>query len=147
MFSHLRLWALSFGKCWIRAWVSMTLSSGNWRIVQTKRDPRRDHFVKEPNAAAECYTNNATCLSKYTSTVKYLNVRMRMYTRPSVMICIINSTYTLVHMHTRVRTPHIHTNTTHAQTYRSKSLTPKLDSYINSCCRRVANILQSRFHV
>lgn len=86
---------------WIRAWVSMTLSSGNWRIVQIKRDPGRDHFVKEPNAAAECCTNNATCLSKYTSAVKYLNIRMRMYTRPSVMICIINSTYTLAHTHRR----------------------------------------------
>lgn len=52
----------------------MTLSLDNWRIVQIKRVPEQDRFVKEPNAAAECYTNNATCLSKYTSAVKYLNI-------------------------------------------------------------------------
>lgn len=68
------------------------LSLSDWRIVQIKRVLERDHFVKEPNAAAECYTNNATCLSKYVSAVKYLNIHhANVNERPCVMICIINS--------------------------------------------------------
>lgn len=44
-----------------------------------KKNPRAGSFCQRAKySRRECKTNNAMCLSKYTSAVKYLNIHIRM---------------------------------------------------------------------